>query len=312
MRICMNWNKLTFDWNQARALVAVADLGSLSAAGNALCLTQPTIGRQVAALEAELGIVLVERRGRTLVLTDTGRQVADAARSMAEAGMRLSLVASGQAQAVSGPVSISATDLFAHYLLPEILRDLHTIAPGLEVEVIASNEISDIRTREADIAIRHVRPVDGELIGRLLRQTSAHLYAARSYLDVNGRPKNLEDLNGRSFVAYGSKVEMVRHLQRLGVDAKEGDMCFNSSNGTVAWEAVRKGFGYGFMAVDFIPFAPEVEVVLPKALCIEFPIWLVTHRELHSSTKIRLVFDVLTKALSVSPSRRVGEATGRV
>ena len=307
----MNWNKLTFDWNQARALVAVADLGSLSAAGNALCLTQPTIGRQIAALEAALGIVLVERRGRTLVLTDTGRQIADAARSMAEAGMRLSLVASGQASGVSGPVSISATDMFAHYLLPEILRHLHSIAPGLEIEVIASNEISDIRTREADIAIRHVRPVDGELIGRLLRQTSAHLYAARSYLDAYGRPLNLGDLAGQRFVAYGNKGDMVRHLQKLGIDVKEANMCFNSSNGTVAWEAVRKGFGYGFMAIDFIPFAPEVEAVLPESICVEFPIWLVTHRELHSSTRIRLVFDVLTKALSVLPSGRVGQLVGK-
>ncbi|MEH0071802.1 LysR family transcriptional regulator [Pannonibacter sp. Pt2-lr] len=129
-----------------------------SAAGKALGLTQPTVGRQIAALEQELGLVLVERTGRTLVLTETGRQLVEAARSMAEAGLRLSLVASGQAQAVAGPVSISASDMFAHYLLPPVLRHLHAIAPGLEIELICSNEISDLKRREADIAVRHVRP----------------------------------------------------------------------------------------------------------------------------------------------------------
>jgi DNA-binding transcriptional LysR family regulator len=301
MQICMNWSKLGFDWNQARALVAVADLGSLSAAGKALGLTQPTVGRQIAALEAALGLVLVERSGRALVLTDTGRQVADAARSMAEAGLRLSLVASGQAQAVSGSVSISATDMYAHYILPEILRHLHAIAPGLEVEVIASNEISDLSRREADIAIRHVRPVDGDLIGRLLRETTAYLYAARSYLDIHGRPQTVEDLAGQSFVAFGDKSEVVRYLRMYGIDATDRDIGFSSSNGTVAWEGVRKGLGYGFMAVDFIPFAPEVEAVLPEIIHVRFPLWLVTHRELHTSPRIRLVFDVLAKALAAHP-----------
>lgn len=301
MQKCMNWTKLAFDWNQARALVAVADLGSLSAAGRALGLTQPTVGRQIAALEEELGLVLVERTRRALVLTDAGRQVVEAARSMAEAGLRLSLVASGQAQAITGTVSISATDMYAHYVLPQILRHLHAIAPGLEIELISSNEISDLKRREADIAVRHVRPADGELIGRHLRDVTAHLYAARSYLDIHGRPGSVADLAGESFVAFGNKAEMVRYLQMYGINASERNIRFSSANGTVAWEGVRKGLGYGFMAVDFIPFAPEVEVVLPEVVEVKFPIWLVTHRELHTSPRIRLVYDVLAKALAVRP-----------
>ncbi|WP_122519557.1 LysR family transcriptional regulator [Pannonibacter phragmitetus] len=300
----MNWPKLAFDWNHARALAAVADLGSLSAAGKVLGLTQPTVGRQIAALEQELGLVLVERTGRTLVLTETGRQLVEAARSMAEAGLRLSLVASGQAQAVAGPVSISASDMFAHYLLPPVLRHLHAIAPGLEIELICSNEISDLKRREADIAVRHVRPEGGDLIGRLLRHTDAHLYAARSFLDQAGRPETAADLTGQPFVAFGNKAEMIRYLKMFGIQAAERDLRFSSASGTAAWEAVRHGFGYGFMAVDFIPFAPEVEVVLPGEISISFPVWLVTHRELHTSPRIRLVFDVLAKALSAQPELR--------
>lgn len=302
MHICMNWAKLTFDWNQVRALVAVADLGSLSAAGEALSLTQPTIGRQIASLESSLGLVLVERRGRRLLLTEQGLQIVAAARLMAEAGMRLSLTASGLTNTMTGSVSISATDVFAQYFLPSVVRDLLAIAPGLNVQVIASNEISDLRVREADIAIRHVRPSDGELVARLVRDTTAHLYAARSYLNSNGRPARVADLAGQSFVAFGEKIEMLSYLNRFGIPATEDAIRFSSANGTVAWEAVRRGLGYGFMAIDFIPFAPEVEVVLPADIRVDFPIWLVTHRELHTSSRIRLVFDVLSRALAAAPS----------
>lgn len=300
----MNWSKLTFDWNQVRALVAVADLGSLSAAGDALSLTQPTIGRQIAALESSLGLVLVERRGRRLLLTEQGLQIVAAARSMAEAGMRLSLIASGQANTITGSVTISATDMYAQYFLPGIVHDLLRIAPGLHVEVIASNEISDLRIREADIAIRHVRPSDGELVARLVRETSAHLYASRSYLSANGRPASIAELANQSFVAFGEKSEMLSYLDKLGIPVTEEAIRFSSSNGTVAWEAVRRGLGYGLMGVEFIAFAPEVEVVLPADIRVDFPIWLVTHRELHTSSRIRLVFDVLSRALAVAPTMR--------
>ncbi|NBN63049.1 LysR family transcriptional regulator [Microvirga tunisiensis] len=297
----MNWQKLGFDWNQVRALVAVADLGSFSAAAKALGLTQPTVGRQVTALEQDLGLVLLERTGRSPVLTEAGRQVVEAARPMAEAGLRLSLVASGQAQDVAGPVSISASDMFAHYVLPPLIRHLHAIAPGLDIELISSNSLSDLKRREADIAIRHVRPADPDLISRLLREATAHLYAARSFLDQAGRPARVADLTGQPFVAFGNKAEMVRYLAMLGITIAERDIRTSSANGAVAWEAVRKGAGYGFMAVDFIPFAPEVEAVLPDQIKVTFPIWLVTHRELHTSPRIRLVFDVLAKALSTRP-----------
>ncbi|WP_439528836.1 LysR family transcriptional regulator [Pannonibacter sp.] len=297
----MNWTKLTFDWNQARALVAVADLGSLSAAAKALGLTQPTIGRQISALEAELGVVLVERSGRSQTLTASGREVLEAARAMAEAGLRLSLVASGHAQAVAGPVSISASDMFAHYALPPVLRHLQAIAPALEIDVIASNEISDLKRRDADIAIRHVRPTGNELYARLVREATAHLYAARSYLDQTGRPGSVADLTGKTFVGFGNRAEMVHYLAMYGISAAESDIRFNSANGTVAWEAVRKGLGYGFMAVDFARGLTEVEPVLADEIVVKFPIWLVTHRELHTSPRIRLVFDVLAKALEARP-----------
>ena len=139
MQICMNWLSVSFDWNQARAFLATAEEGSLSAAARALGQTQPTIGRQVAALEEDLGVTLFERVGRSLALTQSGLELLDHFRAMGDAASRISLTASGQSQAIEGQVSITATPVLATYRLPAILKRLRDEAPGIVIEIIASH-----------------------------------------------------------------------------------------------------------------------------------------------------------------------------
>ncbi|MCJ7598755.1 MAG: LysR family transcriptional regulator, partial [Methyloceanibacter sp.] len=146
----MNWRSVAFDWNQARAFLATVEEGSLSAAARALGMTQPTLGRQVAALEQELGVVLFERVGRGLTLTPNGLELVDHVRAMRDAASQVSLTASGQSQTIEGSVCISASEAVAAYQLPPILAKLRDIAPGIEVEVVASTAVSDLRRREAD------------------------------------------------------------------------------------------------------------------------------------------------------------------
>ncbi|MEO1276348.1 MAG: LysR family transcriptional regulator, partial [Pseudomonadota bacterium] len=107
----MNWQRVAFDWNQAKAFLATAETGSLSAAARALGLSQPTLSRQVAALEADLGVALFERIGRSLSLTGPGLELVEHVRAMGEAAGRVSLVAAGRSDAIEGRVSISASDV---------------------------------------------------------------------------------------------------------------------------------------------------------------------------------------------------------
>lgn len=154
------------DWNHLRAFLATVESGSLSAAARSLGLTQPTLGRQVAALEQELGVLLFERLGRSLVPTLAGRELFESARSMGEAASRLSIIASGQSQSIEGLVRITASDIVAAHILPPILKRLNEVAPGIVVDVVADNDVRDLMRREADIAIRHVRPEQPDLIAR--------------------------------------------------------------------------------------------------------------------------------------------------
>ena len=286
------------DWNHIRAFHATAAEGSLSAAARRLGLTQPTLSRQVAALEAELGVTLFERVGRKLVLTRTGTDLLDHVRAMGEAAQSVAPAASGHVQEISGRVSISATDAYAAYILPGIVERIRAEAPEITLAVIASNALSDLRHREADIAIRHVRPDAPELIGRHLRDTEAHFYAARSWIDRHGAPRSPADLAGPALLGFDDVDLYAAHLQGIGIPVPAAAFRLLSENSVVIWEMVRRGLGIAAMLREVAARTPEVVRLLPDLPPIPVPIWLVTHRELNTSRRIRVVHDILAEELT--------------
>ncbi len=294
----MDWNLVSFDWNQARAFLATVEEGSLSAAARALGLTQPTLGRQVTALEAALGIVLFERVGQSMVLTPSGAELLDHVRVMRDAASRMSLTASGQSQTVAGKVRVTASDIFAAYVLPPVLRRLRKLAPQLEIDVVAANDIRDLQRREADVAIRHVRPEQPDLIARLLHETKGYFYASTSYLDKRGRPASLQELVSHDFISFGDTDRMLGYMHDVGLALTDENFRLGSENGIVAWEFVRQGLGVAPMSENVGAKTIGVEQLLPDMDPFIFPVWLTTHRELHSSRRIRLVFDTLADELS--------------
>ncbi|MGB1017068.1 MAG: LysR family transcriptional regulator, partial [Nannocystaceae bacterium] len=168
----MDWGTVSFDWNRARAFLVTAEEGSFSAAGRALGLGQPTIGRQVAALEQELDVLLFERVGHSLELTATGLDLLEHVRTMGEGASRVSLVAAGQSLSLEGSVCISASQITAIFSLPEIVTGLRADYPGIEIEIVATNETSDLSRREADIALRFVRTSRGDLVSKRVAHLS--------------------------------------------------------------------------------------------------------------------------------------------
>lgn len=302
----MNWRSVTFDWNQVRAFLVTAEEGSLSAAARALGLTQPTLGRQVAALEERLGVVLFERLGRSLSLTRSGLELLEHAREMGEAAGRVSLAASGRVEAVAGEVSVTASDAFAAYLLPSMLERLRQAAPGITVEVVASNGLRDLRRREADIAIRHVRPEEPELILRRVADMRARLYAARSLVERLGRPCEAAQLSSWPFVGFERSDRLMNALNAQGLALTPDNFRIVTQNGVVGWEYVRQGLGVGAMVEEIAALAPDVECLLPGFPPFVVPVWLVTHRELRKSRRIRVVFDLLAEMLAGES----GEGTG--
>jgi DNA-binding transcriptional LysR family regulator len=286
------------DWNQLKAFLQTAQTGSLSAAARKLGLTQPTLSRQVAAIEQHMGVTLFERVGKAMVLTSTGLDLLEHARVMGTAAEALGLAASGRSQAVAGVVSVSASDSVAAYLLPPILKQLREQEPGIVVEVIASNAFSDLLRREADIAIRHIKPEQPDLIARLARDAQAFFYASADWVQTHGHPRTAEDAQRVGFVGSDRNGRYLAFLRQFGLNLSEGNFTCYADQTVSHWALVCQGMGVGAMLDEIADQSPQMVRVLDEVPPVRFPFWLASHRELRTSRRIRIVYDALAEGLS--------------
>lgn len=285
------------DWNWVRAFRATAEAGSLSAASRQLGLSQPTLSRQVAALEEQLAVTLFERVGKRLVLTAGGAGMLEHARQMAAAAEALALGAAGQASELAGLVRLSVTDAVATHVMPGIVERLREEVPQATVVVIATDALSDLRRREADIAIRHVRPTEPELIGRLIGELAAHLYASDAWIARHGLPRAAADLVGATVLAFDPVEQFVGHMELQGIRLGPEQCSVVSNSASALWEMTHRGIGVGVVLDIAAARMPGLRKLLPELSRVPVPLWLVTHRELQTSRRIRLVYDVVADEL---------------
>ncbi len=298
MQFCMDWKRVNFDWNRARAFLVTAEEGSLSAASRALGMTQPTLGRQVSALEQELGVVLFERVGRGLQLTESGLELVEHVRGMGEAATRMSLTASGQSQSIEGTVRITASEVGATFTLPPLAVKFRSIEPGIRLEIVSSNEVQDLRRREADIAIRSVAPKDPSLIARKLRDGRAELFAAKTYISRLGGFNDASALANADFIGFDDNGTYLHALQAAGVPITQANFPISSDTHIVQWECVKAGAGVGVMASEVGDSEPLVTRAAPWLEPFSYGVWLVSHRELRTNRRLRLVFDWLADEMT--------------
>lgn len=286
------------DWNHIRAFHATATTGSLSAAARQLGLTQPTLSRQVAALEAAIGLALFERVGRKLVLSQVGAELLERTRAMADMAEMVALTASGRVQEIGGRVTVSVTDTYAAHILPAMIARVRSEAPQITIAIVASNALSNLQRRDADIAIRHVPPDRPSLVGQHVRDTQAYFYAANSWLARNGVPSRLADLTGERLIALEDTARFSRYLHEIGIDVDPGDFRLVADSSVAIWEMVKRGMGVAPMLREIAERTPGVRRLLPEMPAIRVPIWLVTHVELQATPRIRLVQGILAEELA--------------
>ena len=294
----MDWKSVNFDWNRARSFLVTAQEGSLSGAARALDMSQPTLGRQVAALEKELGVILFERVGYKFMLTPNGLALLEHVQVMADAASKVSLAASGQSQSVEGTVCISASEVHAVFLLPPIIAKLRRLAPKIRIEIVATSKVSDLRQREADIAIRNFRPTQLELISKKVKDSLAHFYASNAYIESLGSAVDLDRLNKADFISFDPSGMLITRLNAMGLKLTKDNFPISTESYLTHWELVKQGLGIGIMPEEIGDAEPKVARVSVDIDPIAFPIWLTTHRELNTSRKVRMVFDLLAQELS--------------
>lgn len=289
-----------FDWRLVRSFLAALDQGSLLGAARVLRSSQPTLGRHIAELEVQLGVVLFERTGRGLVPTPDARRLADSARAMEAGADQLARSVSQAEVGVSGSVRITASQPVACLLLPPILARLRLALPDLQVELVSSNEVSNLLRREADIALRMVRPAQASLVARRIASVPLGAYAHRDYLRRRGTPGQLKDLLLHDVIGGDRDESVLRGFAGFGFPVGPDAFSLRTDDLIAQWEAVRAGLGIGFIA-DFV--ARGDKQVLPVLATLKvppLPVWLTVHREIRSSRRIRAVYDFLAAAVPES------------
>ena len=220
---------------------------------------------------------------------------------MGDAANRVALTAAGQSQSIDGTICIAASETYAAVLLPPIIAKLRRAEPGLHIEIVASTKASDLKRREADIAIRHFQPTEPDLIAKKIRDVPARLYATPSYLERIGNPKLPYDLRRADFISV-DRSRFMNGLNALGLSLTERNFPILTENYLVMWELVKHGLGIGVLDGNIGDAEPLVRRVLPDFEPFMFPIWLVAHRELNTSRRVRVVFDLLAEELAL-PAR---------
>jgi DNA-binding transcriptional LysR family regulator len=288
----------SLDWSLVQAFLAVAETGSLSAAARATGSSQPTLGRQVEAIETALGVELFRRHAKGLALTETGQEMLPAADAMREAAGQMALIAAGEDRGVEGNVRLTASVVMSHVVLPPILAGLRRDEPGISIELVASDSSENLLFREADIAVRMYRPEQLDMVTRHVADQPLGIYAARAYLDRVGRPGTVDDLLALDWVGYDRNEVLIRAMRQAGWPVSRAFFRLRTDDQAAHWQLVRGGGGVGVMQQAIGEAEPAVERLLPEQPLPSLPVWLTVHQALRGVPRVARVWEALAEGLS--------------
>lgn len=296
------------DWNDLRYFLAVARTKSLTLASTNLKVSQSTVSRRVIELEKSIGMVLFQRHQTGYFLTDEGREVFRQAELVEERIMALERGAAGLDKKPAGTVRLATSESLATDLVIPSLAAFRELYPEICLEVITSTATAKLSRREADIALRMVRPTRGNLKMRRLGHMTYSVYGSSEYIKrhpyIEGEP-----LGGRHFIAWD---ESHAHLPAADWLAREHPGCkiaLITSSLPAQIAAVRAGLGLAVIP-DFLTLNDNLIRVIPNDQMFSADVWLVTHADLAGSARVRAVADFLSEKVVQSNSELSGRWTG--
>lgn len=293
------------DWDLWRTFLAVVREGSLSGAARALSLTQPTVGRHVDALEAVAGAALFTRSRGGLNPTDLALSLVPHAQAMAAAAQALARAASGDSAQARGTVRLAASDIVGTFVLPPLLAAFRARHPAIAIELALSNRNEDLLRREADIAVRMVRPAQEAVVARRIGTVRIGLYAHRRYVAAHGLPASVDALfsPAHALVGVDRDAEALRGLRLGGRALSREDFSLRCDSDAAQLMAVKAGFGIGACQLGLAADDPELVPVLPEAAGFGYEMWLAMHEDLRGTRRVRLLYDHLAGGLAAYARR---------
>ena len=280
-----------YDWNDLKAFLAVAETGSTLSAAQALRVSQTTVARRVAALEAATSLNLFERRQAGYALTPVGEAMLASAIAVRDAANRFGEAAGARSRDAGGTVSVTTMEIFAVTILPPILRDLRAAHPSIHIHLDTSDEPRDLAAGAADIAIRSSKqPTGAGLVGRRVADNPWTLYCSRDYADRHGIPHTRDELAAHPFIGGGGGVwEPYQAWLRQYRLEESVVMQYDSGSGLLA--GVRSGMGLTILPAFLADREADLIRCLPPKSEDTTGLWLLTHERLRHVPRVRLVLD---------------------
>ncbi len=291
-------------WDLYRSFLAVMREGSLSAAARALGMTQPSLGRHMRQLETDLGVALFARSPQGLTPTESAHELVPHAQAMAAASAALRRAASASNHEIRGVVRLTCSEVVGAEVLPPMLAVFRRRHPGIIIELSLSNQSEDLLRKDADIAVRMLRPAQTALVARRIGSIPLGLHAHRSYLKTYGRPRSVPDLQQHALIGFDRETPALR-AYRGRLPFWREDFALRTDNDLAQLAAIRAGFGIGICQCPIARRDRELVHLLPDAFALELDTWLVMHEDLRASRRVRLLYDHLAQALGVYASAQV-------
>jgi len=285
------------NWEWYRSFLAVLETGSLSAAARAIGLTQPTLGRHVANLEAALALTLFTRSHDGFAPTEAALELKPYAADVAATAAALRRVASSHGTGVRGAVRVSVSEVVGVEVLPPILAALRERHPLLVVELVLSNQVDDLLRREADIAVRMLAPRQDALVAKRVGAIELGLHAHERYLAAHGKPRSLAALAGHALIGYDNENAFIRKWQERYPAFARNALAFRADSDLAQLAAIRAGLGIGVCQAALAAREPALVRVLRPQFALTLETWVAMHEDLRDSPRCAAVFAALAQGL---------------
>jgi len=285
------------DWSLVQAFLAVAEEGSLSAAARRLGASQPTVGRQIKAVEDALPMPVFTRHARGFDLTDFGRTLIPAATAMHTAANELRLAAMAQEDQIAGTVRLTASRMVSFVTLPALLADLRKDLPDIQIDLVSTDDAENLLYGSSDIAVRMFRPTQLDLVTQYLGEVRFGCFAAKSYVAEHGMPSGLHEVLARDLVGYDTITRLIDGLRDFGLPASREMFATRCDDSLVQWEMVAQGCGISIFQKAFA-HRDERVVEIPLGIAMPtLPVWLTASPAARRTPRIRAVWDILAREL---------------
>lgn len=285
------------NWALYRTFLGVLEHASLSGAGRALGLAQPTVGRHIAVLEQELGLALFTRSPAGLTPTDAAQDLRVYVEAMRSNAAALRRAAGSHGDGVRGTVRISASDMIGVEVLPPVLAGLGARYPELRIELVLSNRVHDLLRREADIAVRMTQPRQDLLIARRVGTVELGLFAHADYLARRGAPAIPAELASHALIGFDEETPFLRAAKQWLPAWQRENFAQRTDSDVAQLALIRAGAGIGICQVAIAARDPRLVRVLANDVTIPLETWLVMHEDLRNSARCRVAFDALVEGL---------------